>query len=73
MKRLYATVFPTLFLMKKSVLSLLALASASFAADPTPVAQWAFDGDKADIGKAEGGVVFMQEGPSPKQFKHIPA
>jgi hypothetical protein len=73
MKWFFAFVFPPLVLMKKSLLLLLALASTSFAADPTPVAQWAFDGDKADIGKVEGGVVFQQDGPSSKQFKHIPA
>jgi hypothetical protein len=40
----------------KSCLGLSILVSASFAADPVPVAQWSFDGDKPDIGKAEGGV-----------------
>jgi mono/diheme cytochrome c family protein len=57
----------------KSHLGLLLVVSASFAADPVPVALWSFDGDKADIGKAEGGVIFQQDGPSPKQFKNIPA
>lgn len=47
MKPRFSSVFWTLFLMKKSVLSLFVLASASFAADPVPAAQWAFDGDKA--------------------------
>lgn len=57
----------------KSGLGLFALVSVSFAADPAPVARWSFDGDKPDTGKAEGGVVFGQEGPSSKQFKDIPA
>jgi len=50
-----------------------ALATVSFAEDPTPVAQWSFDTGKADLGKAEGGMLFGQAGPSPKQFKHLPA
>lgn len=54
-------------------LGLCLLVSISFAADPVPVAQWSFDGDKPEIGKTEAGVEFGQEGPSPKQFKHLPA
>jgi mono/diheme cytochrome c family protein len=50
-----------------------ALATVSFAEDPTPVAQWSFDTGKADLGKAEGGMLFGQAGPSPKQFKHFSA
>lgn len=56
----------------KSCLGLCLFASASFAADPVPVAHWSFDGGKPEIGKAEGDVVFGQEGPSSKQFKDIP-
>jgi mono/diheme cytochrome c family protein len=51
----------------------LTFGASLFAADPVPVAQWTFDGAKADLGMAEGSVVFGQAGPSPKQFKHIPA
>jgi cytochrome c553 len=50
-----------------------ALATVSFAEDPKPVAQWSFDTGKADLGKAEGGMLFGQAGPSPKQFKHFSA
>ncbi len=56
----------------KSCLGLAVLVSASLAADPVPVAQWSFDGDKPELGKVEGGVQFGQEGPSRKQFKDIP-
>jgi len=58
-----------MFLMKNCLL--FSWVAAAFAADPAPVAQWSFDADKADIGKAEGGVIFQQDGPSQKQFKHI--
>lgn len=51
----------------------LVIASAACAAEPAPVAHWSLDGDAPDLGKAEGGVVFQQEGPSPRQFKHIAA
>ena len=57
----------------KSCLGLFLLAFASFAAEPVPVAQWSFNGDKADIGQAEGRVVFQQEGPSMKQFASFTA
>ena len=55
----------------KSHFGLFLFVSATFAAEP--VAQWSFDGDKADIGQAEGGVVFGQEGPSMKQFSNFTA
>ena len=61
-----------MFLMKKCLLISL-IATASVAADPAPVAEWTFDSDQPDLGKAEGGVRFGQAGPSPKQFKHLAA
>jgi hypothetical protein len=62
------------YFMKKTLLSLVALAGASlaFGADPVPVAEWRFDGDAPDLGAAEGAVTLQQEGPSPKQFTFIP-
>jgi cytochrome c553 len=61
-----------MFLMKKCLLIAL-IATASVAADTSPVAQWTLDGDQPDLGKAEGGVLFGQAGPSSKQFQHLSA
>ena len=47
----------------------LALTSVLIAAEP--VAQWTFDGPAPDLGRAEGGVLFQQDGPSRAQFKHL--
>lgn len=48
-----------------------ALALTSILTAAEPVAQWAFDGAAPDLGKAEGGVHFLQDGPSRTQFKHL--
>jgi hypothetical protein len=59
--------------VKHLVLLILTLAGVATAAEPAPAAQWNLDGDGPGLGKAEGGVIFLQEGPPPQQFRQLPA
>jgi hypothetical protein len=57
--------------MKRFVLPLCALSFTSTLAAVEPVAQWTFDGALPDLGRAEGGVHLLQDGPSRERFKYL--